>query len=48
VTLYEAFRQKNNAGHYNQQSLDAVRYEEIFKEWENNGREENKSGESIQ
>jgi tRNA (guanosine-2'-O-)-methyltransferase len=48
VTLYEAFRQKNNAGHYNQQSLDTVRYEEIFKEWENNGREENRSGESFQ
>lgn len=41
VTLYEAFRQKKNAGHYNRQSLDVVRYEEIFKEWENNGREEN-------
>jgi tRNA (guanosine-2'-O-)-methyltransferase len=41
VTLYEAFRQKTNAGHYNQQSLDAVRYGELFKQWENNGREEN-------
>ncbi len=41
VTLYEAFRQKMNAGQYNQQSLDAVRYNELFKEWENNGREVN-------
>jgi tRNA (guanosine-2'-O-)-methyltransferase len=41
VTLYEAFRQKNNAGQYNQKSLDDVRYAEIFREWENNGREDN-------
>lgn len=41
VTLYEALRQKTNAGQYNQPGLDAVRYEELFKEWENNGREEN-------
>jgi len=41
VTLYEAFRQKTNAGHYNRQSLDDVRYTELFKEWENNGRETN-------
>lgn len=41
VTLYEAFRQKNNAGQYNQQSLNDVRYDELFKQWENNGREEN-------
>ncbi|MEQ1678621.1 MAG: RNA methyltransferase [Chitinophagaceae bacterium] len=42
VTLYEAFRQKTNAGQYNQRSLDDVRYNELFKEWENNGREEKK------
>ena len=41
VTMYEAFRQKNNAGQYNQRSLDNVRYDELFKQWENNGREEN-------
>jgi tRNA (guanosine-2'-O-)-methyltransferase len=40
VTLYEAFRQKNNAGQYNQQSLSDVRYNELFKEWEENKREE--------
>jgi tRNA (guanosine-2'-O-)-methyltransferase len=40
VTLYEAFRQKTNAGQYNQPSLDAVRYGELFKEWEENRREE--------
>lgn len=33
VTLYEAYRQKSNAGHYNQQSLDGVRYDELLKEW---------------
>ncbi|MDZ4794011.1 MAG: RNA methyltransferase [Bacteroidota bacterium] len=40
VTLYEAFRQKNNAGQYNQRSLDDVRYKELFNEWERNRREE--------
>lgn len=33
VTMYEAFRQKTNAGHYIQQKLDAVHYKELFKEW---------------
>lgn len=33
VTLYEAFRQKNLAGHYNRQSLDDVRYNGLLKEW---------------
>lgn len=33
VSLYEAFRQKNLAGHYNQQRLDSVRYNELLKEW---------------
>lgn len=33
VTMYEAFRQKTNAGHYNQPKLDDVRYNELFKEW---------------
>ena len=41
VTLYEAFRQKTNAGHYNQRSLDDVRYNELFKEWEENKKDEN-------
>ena len=40
VTLYEAFRQKTNAGQYNQPSLDSVRYNELFKEWEYNRKEE--------
>lgn len=43
VTLYEAFRQKNKAGHYDKQRLDEARYNQLFKEWENNGREETKS-----
>lgn len=41
VTLYEAYRQKNNAGHYNQPSLDSVRYDELFNTWRNNAKEEN-------
>lgn len=33
VTLYEAFRQKTMAGHYNRQGLDSIRYDELWKEW---------------
>jgi tRNA (guanosine-2'-O-)-methyltransferase len=33
VTLYEAYRQKTNAGHYNQRSLDDVRYNELLGAW---------------
>jgi tRNA (guanosine-2'-O-)-methyltransferase len=33
VTLYEAYRQKSLAGHYNQPGLDSVRYGELLKEW---------------
>lgn len=33
VTLYEAFRQKNIAGQYNQQSLGETKYNELLKEW---------------
>jgi tRNA (guanosine-2'-O-)-methyltransferase len=33
ITLYEAFRQKSNAGQYNQQSLDNARYNALLKEW---------------
>ncbi len=36
VTLYEAFRQKMNAGHYNRKGLDDVRYGELFEKWEKN------------
>jgi len=35
VTMYEAFRQKTSAGHYNRQKLEDVRYNELFKEWGN-------------
>src|SRR6187549_1878903 len=38
VSLYEAYRQKMNAGHYNQTGLDDVRYDKLLKEW---GFEEN-------
>lgn len=34
VTLYEAFRQKSIAGHYNQRGLNDVRYGELREEWE--------------
>ncbi|HPG10743.1 MAG TPA: RNA methyltransferase [Chitinophagaceae bacterium] len=34
VTLYEAYRQKSIAGHYNQPDADNVRYKELKKEWE--------------
>lgn len=33
VTLYEAFRQKEQAGHYNQQRLSGERYKELMDEW---------------
>ena len=33
VTLYEAFRQKSVAGHYNRQGLAEGRYNELLKEW---------------
>lgn len=33
VSLYEAYRQKNLAGHYNRQSLDEIRYNELLHEW---------------
>jgi tRNA (guanosine-2'-O-)-methyltransferase len=33
VTLYEAFRQKTAAGHYNQPGLDDVRYNELLVQW---------------
>jgi tRNA (guanosine-2'-O-)-methyltransferase len=33
VTLYEAFRQKNNAGHYNRQDLDHVMKKGLLQEW---------------
>ena len=33
VSLYEAFRQKSLAGHYDQPHLEAARYAELKKEW---------------
>ena len=33
VTLYEAFRQKNNAGHYNQQKLEGGQLETLRTNW---------------
>jgi len=33
VTLYEAYRQKTGAWHYNHLKLDSVRYKGLMKEW---------------
>jgi tRNA (guanosine-2'-O-)-methyltransferase len=33
VTLYEAFRQKNNAGHYAQQKISGEALETLRTEW---------------
>ena len=33
VTLYEAFRQKQLAGHYDQQKLNAAAYQDISRSW---------------
>ncbi len=34
VTLYEAFRQKNRAGHYNRQDLDHAMKKGLLEQWE--------------
>ena len=36
VSLYEAFRQKHHAGHYQKQKLDAVNYSTLYTQWELN------------
>ncbi len=36
VTVYEAYRQKEAAGHYGQQNLSAERYKELWKQWSEN------------
>lgn len=36
VSLYEAFRQKSSAGHYEQQKLKAEEYSTLFRQWERN------------
>jgi len=36
VSLYEAFRQKSGAGHYEKQKLDAQEYSTLFNQWEMN------------
>jgi tRNA (guanosine-2'-O-)-methyltransferase len=33
VTLYEAYRQKDKAGHYNRQDMDHVMKKDLLKEW---------------
>lgn len=36
VSLYEAFRQKEKAGHYRQQKLSDMEYSDLFHQWELN------------
>jgi len=36
VSLYEAFRQKHHAGHYEKQKLDAEDYSTLYTQWELN------------
>jgi tRNA (guanosine-2'-O-)-methyltransferase len=36
VTLYEAFRQKQNAGHYEKQKLSREGYSALYSKWELN------------
>jgi tRNA (guanosine-2'-O-)-methyltransferase len=33
VSLYEAFRQKNAAGHYAERSLPETQYKQLAREW---------------
>jgi tRNA (guanosine-2'-O-)-methyltransferase len=39
VTLYEAFRQKTIAGHYERNDIDSAVKQELLKEWSQNSRE---------
>lgn len=39
VTLYEAFRQKNSAGHYNRQHMDDVMKQDLLQKWSLNNEE---------
>ena len=34
VTLYEAYRQKSRAGHYNREDINGVFWQDILKKWE--------------
>lgn len=40
VTLYEAFRQKNAAGHYNRNDMESVMKQNLWKEWSLNNANE--------
>jgi tRNA (guanosine-2'-O-)-methyltransferase len=33
VSIYEAYRQKNNAGHYNQSSMPEAKMNTLLNEW---------------
>lgn len=36
VSIYEAYRQKEKAGHYGEQRLSQDQYDKLFEEWSNN------------
>ncbi len=36
VSIYEAYRQKDKAGHYGEQRLSQDQYDKLFEEWSNN------------
>ena len=40
VTIYEAYRQKKNAGHYDQQRLTDSRYQELWAQWSGSAEQE--------
>lgn len=40
VTIYEAYRQKKNAGHYDQQRLTDSRYQELRAQWSGSAEQE--------
>ena len=39
VTIYEAFRQKMEAGQYQQSQLDPKRFDQLYKYWEENNKD---------
>jgi tRNA (guanosine-2'-O-)-methyltransferase len=39
VTIYEAFRQKKEAGQYQQSQLDPKRFDQLYKYWEENNKD---------
>jgi tRNA (guanosine-2'-O-)-methyltransferase len=48
VSLYEAFRQKHAAGHYDQRSLPEGQYKELAKEWSRSRKARSSEGPSLE